>query len=166
MKSVDWLKIPGYGQRGVDILADLAAVESERVKGAANLLHEFIRAETAEALKVALLGLQGQGKAGGLRCMRCRELLTWGLCRDCSDDKSNTTVRLRLEEYKSTFPKAQRAEGLRGAFVACVRWIASHKSTGGTWFPLIEEAEAEAKRLYPEAEAKAAAPTEKENTNG
>jgi hypothetical protein len=31
MKSVDWLKIPGYGQRGVDILADLAAVESERV---------------------------------------------------------------------------------------------------------------------------------------
>ena len=30
MRSADWLKVPGYGQRGVDILSDLSALEEER----------------------------------------------------------------------------------------------------------------------------------------
>jgi uncharacterized protein with gpF-like domain len=55
MKSADWLKVPGYGQHGVDILADLAAAEAERVKDAANLLHEFTRAETAERANAVML---------------------------------------------------------------------------------------------------------------
>ena len=29
MTHADWLKVPGYGQRGVDILADLEAAENE-----------------------------------------------------------------------------------------------------------------------------------------
>ena len=36
MNSADWKAVPGYGQRGVDILADLEAAEKERN----DLLHE------------------------------------------------------------------------------------------------------------------------------
>ena len=37
MKASEWLKVPGYGQRGVDILADLEAAEKERDEARAAL---------------------------------------------------------------------------------------------------------------------------------
>ncbi len=53
---------------------------------------------------------------GLVRCKRCGETLTtWALCKDCSDDKATTTVRLRLQEYKATRPAPGRPAGLREA---------------------------------------------------
>jgi hypothetical protein len=49
MNASEWREVPGYGQRGVDILAELEAAEKANWDREKDVKFEFDRAEKAEA---------------------------------------------------------------------------------------------------------------------